>query len=63
MYTTVCGRVGAAAGFDRAGLRHAHGVRPNRAVEFRGPPFWSVGRCKFFQLVQAETEHQTTFGA
>jgi len=26
----------------RAGLRHVRGVRPNRATEFRGAPFWTL---------------------
>jgi len=25
---------------NRAGLRHVRGVRPNRAADFRPPPFW-----------------------
>jgi len=25
-----------------AGLRHVRGVRPNRAAEFRRPPFWTL---------------------
>jgi len=27
---------------SRAGLRHVRGVRPNRAADFRGPPFWTL---------------------
>ena len=26
----------------RASLRHIRGIRPNRAANFRGPPFWTV---------------------
>ena len=26
----------------RAGLRHVRTVRPNRAADFRGPPFWTL---------------------
>jgi len=26
----------------RAGLRHVRSVRPNRAADFRGPPFWAL---------------------
>jgi len=25
-----------------AGLRHVRSVRPNRAADFRGPPFWTL---------------------
>ena len=25
-----------------AGLRHVRGVRPNRAADFRGSPFWTL---------------------
>ena len=25
----------------RAGLRHVRSVWPNRAADFRGPPFWT----------------------
>jgi len=27
---------------SRAGLRHVWTVRPNRAANFRGPPFWTL---------------------
>jgi len=26
----------------RAGLRHVRGVRPKRAADFRGSPFWTL---------------------
>ena len=26
----------------RAGLRHVQDVQPNRAADFRGPPFWTI---------------------
>ena len=40
---------------SRAGLRHVRGVRPNRAADFRGPPFWTLKilyklTCQFERL-------------
>jgi len=29
-----------------AGLRHVRGVRPNRAADFRGPPFWTLKKFR-----------------
>ena len=31
--------------FVKAGLRHVRGVRPNRAADFRGAPFWTLKLC------------------
>jgi len=30
----------------RAGLRHVGAVRPNRAADFRGLPFWTLKRTR-----------------
>ena len=35
--------------FVRASLRHVRGVRPNRAADFRGPPFWTI-QCSKMRL-------------
>jgi len=29
-------------GTRRAGLRHVRRVRPNRAADLKGPPFWTL---------------------
>jgi len=31
---------------NRAGLKHVRGVRPNRAADFRGAPFWTLKRTR-----------------
>ena len=42
----------------RAGLRHVRAFRPNRAADFRGPPFWTLTRePEMLQNADAFCEH------
>jgi len=36
---------------NRTGLRHVRGVRPNRAADFRWPPFWTLKLAFILPLI------------
>ena len=47
----------------RAGLRHVRSVRPNRAADFRGPPFWTLKKFSKNYVGQFEQLWCLDYGA